>query len=172
MTSSKPQLEKKRFIKWIKRYCANNLDCFMELATSIDSLLSRYGYLWVDMGIDGIRSPVYVIEFNKRDSNNAYFYLCVQFDRYGRNRFSAYFGEKRLNGVEFRPSVMADLVKYQSELWSAKLWGARWYHWNKRRKFLSDWREFEAMIPHIVQFLEHGTPHPKIYVGYQREGLA
>jgi hypothetical protein len=156
--------ERRKFVKWVRRYCQDNAELFESAAISLSILLERYGYEWVETGRDRAPTQVTNLEFNKVLSEVSYSEITVYFNPRGRLRFSVGFANRVLRDG-YRPTLMGDFVRRQSNLQSDSLWGARWYHFDKKRKFLKDWRQLEETIPSIAKFLEDGTPHPNIYGG-------
>ena len=155
--------ERRKFSRWIRKHHASNADLILFGAERVSKYIESCGFKWVEMDFRGFPSLVVAMEFEKVVSENKIQYLIIQFDKHGSLRFQVYFA---LRGrVEpypwFRSGAFA---KRQSDYFSAKEWGPHWYSFNKRRNFEKAWQKLETSIPHIIAFLDDGTPYETIRI--------
>lgn len=157
--------EKRAFSRWTQKANPEMRSALNAAVELMLPMLISEGFSWKERDYSGHKVPPNEIYLCRSVDSNVFHYVIFQFDKNQAPLFVVYFAERQKLAPEYKFIKSGDLVRVQSdEYFKAKLWGARWWSLRKRKIFKRATHRVQLLLPHVINFLEHGTPHENIWI--------
>lgn len=150
-----------RLLKWIRKYYPKNNELINKKIEIISTKLILYGFVLNEYMIEGGKTPINSINFERKLSELTEFIMII-FDKRNPLRFQVLIGAK-LSLSPYRWEKAACLARKRSENMNHRWLGASLFSISKERKFCFYFEKFVESIEDIDEFLSSGKERGLVF---------